>query len=69
MANFYAWGTVPRSSLTDLRAFLAAESPPVTRFLDRYRVWTTSGTSGEPGIYLHDSRALSVYYDLTIFRA
>ncbi len=69
MANFDAWGTDPRISLTDLRAFLSAESPPVTRFLDRYRVWTTSGTSGEPGIYLHDSRALSVYYDLIIFRA
>ncbi len=69
MAEFDAWVTDARISLTDLRAFLAAKHPPGTRFLDHYLVWTTSGTTGEPGIFLHDSRALSVYYDLIIFRA
>lgn len=37
-------------------------------FRGRYAVWTTSGTSGEPGIFLHDADALAVYDALEMFR-
>jgi len=30
------------------------------RFLGRYPVWTTSGTTGEPGVFLQDWRSLAV---------
>jgi phenylacetate-CoA ligase len=37
-------------------------------FMDRYSVWTTSGTTGKPGIFLHDADALAVYEALQMFR-
>ncbi|MGE5336911.1 MAG: phenylacetate--CoA ligase family protein, partial [Gemmatimonadota bacterium] len=37
-------------------------------FMDRYAVWTTSGTTGKPGIFLHDADALAVYEALQMFR-
>jgi len=37
-------------------------------FMNRYSVWTTSGTTGQPGIFLHDPDALAVYEALQMFR-
>jgi hypothetical protein len=37
-------------------------------FLGRYAVWTSSGTTGTPGIWLHDARALAVYDALESMR-
>ncbi len=37
-------------------------------FMNRYSVWTTSGTTGKPGIFLHDADALAVYEALQMFR-
>lgn len=34
----------------------------------RYAVWTSSGTTGTPGIFLHDSDALAIYDALEMFR-
>ncbi len=69
MANFDAWVTDPRISLAGIKSFLASEKSPAQRFLDHYSVWTTSGTTGDPGIFMHDSRAQSIYNDLILFRA
>jgi len=41
-------------------AFVADESTVGQRFLGRYPVWTTSGTTGEPGTFVQDDRALTV---------
>lgn len=38
-------------------------------FLDHYAVWTSSGTSGESGIYVHDGHALAVYEALEALRS
>lgn len=38
-------------------------------FLGRYAVWTSSGTSGEAGIYVHDGHALAVYEALEALRS
>jgi phenylacetate-coenzyme A ligase PaaK-like adenylate-forming protein len=35
---------------------------------NRYAVWTSSGTTGEPGIFVHDGRALAVYEALEVIR-
>lgn len=36
--------------------------------LGRYAVWTSSGTTGEPGVFLHDGHALAVYEALQLVR-
>jgi len=43
----------------DVDAFVADESKIGHRFLDRYPVWTTSGTTGELGILLQDEFAMT----------
>lgn len=39
-------------------AFLADRDAVGERFLGRYPVWTTSGTTGDPGVFLQDDRTL-----------
>src|SRR5215470_218252 len=48
--------------------FLADEHRVGHPFLERYAVWTSSGTTGEPGIFIHDGRALAVYDALESIR-
>lgn len=43
----------------DVDAFVADTSKIGHRFLDRYPVWITSGTTGEPGIFLQDDHAMT----------
>ncbi len=57
--------TISRDAL--LR-FLARGDTIGRPFRDRYWVWTTSGTTGTPGIFLHDADALAVYEALQMFR-
>lgn len=68
MANFDAWTTDPRVNLADVRAFIADPALIGTPYLDRYTVWRTSGTTGSPGIFLHDSEAVTVYIALLLVR-
>ncbi|MFB6129639.1 MAG: phenylacetate--CoA ligase family protein [Salinigranum sp.] len=44
----------------EVDAFVADESTIGERFLGRYPVWTTSGTTGEPGVFLQDDAALTL---------
>ena len=37
-------------------------------YLGRYTVWSSSGTTGEPGIFVHDIAALAVYDALSAVR-
>jgi len=69
MASFDEWVTDPRVSLKGVQQFLYGQIRPGQSFLGRYSVWRTSGTSGEPGIFLHDPQAQSLYNDLLLFRA
>ena len=43
----------------EVDAFVADESTIGRRFLDRYPVWTTAGTTGEPGVFLQDDASLT----------
>lgn len=51
-----------------VQAFLADPERLGEAFLGRYAVWTSSGTTGTPGIYLHDARALAIYDALETLR-
>lgn len=44
----------------EIDKFVADESKIGHRFLDRYPVWTTSGTTGEPGVFVQDDTSLAL---------
>ncbi|MDS0282774.1 phenylacetate--CoA ligase family protein [Haloarcula onubensis] len=58
MAAFDDVVTDPAVDRAGVDAFLADRDAVGERFLGRYPVWTTSGTTGEPGVFLQDDRAL-----------
>jgi len=61
MASFDDWCTDPSINRVAVDAFLAEQARIGERFLDRYIVWMSSGTSGEPGIFIQDGMAMSTY--------
>lgn len=54
MENFDGWVTDPAVTRAGVERFVADESLVGEIYLGRYQVWTTSGTTGEPAILLHD---------------
>jgi phenylacetate-CoA ligase len=68
MQHFDDWATdrlITRASVDD---FLADPQRLADAYLGRYLVWTSSGTSGEPGIFVQDERSLAVYDALDALR-
>jgi phenylacetate-CoA ligase len=62
MSRFDDWVTDPDVSLADLRSnFLSREECIGQLYLGRYLAATTSGTTGEPAILLHDRLSWRVY--------
>lgn len=61
MAAFDAWCTDPSINRAAVDNFLAERAHIGERFLGRYLVWMSSGTSGEPGVFLQDGTALAAY--------
>jgi len=61
MANFDGWSTDRDVTRDRVDAFLADRTHIGARFLDRYVVWKSSGSTGEPGIFVQDEFALSTY--------
>ncbi len=68
MARFSDWVTDPRLELEALRAFTADPSRIADPFLGRYVVWESSGSSGEPGVFVQDASAMAVYDALEALR-
>jgi len=68
MANFDEWATDRAVTRAGVEAFVRDKKRVGDRYLGKYSVWTTSGTTGEPGIFLVDSRAQRVYNSLMIQR-
>ncbi len=61
MEHFDEWVTDPGVTLEALQHdFLSDLSLVGSRYLDRYHVFTTSGTTGEPAILLHDADSWTV---------
>lgn len=68
MAHFDDWVTDPALTLEGVTRFIADPALIGESYQGRYAVWTSSGTSGEPGIFVQDQAALSVYTSLLTSR-
>jgi phenylacetate-CoA ligase len=60
MQHFADWVTDPALTLPTLRAFVRERGNRGEAFLGRYLVWESSGSSGEPALFVQDQRALAV---------
>jgi len=70
MANFDAavvqppgvagFGATARPSLAQARAFVQATGGSGVAWLGRYAVWESSGSRGEPALFVHDAASLAV---------
>lgn len=60
MARFDDWVTDRDVTIEKVRAFVGNSDLIGERFLGKYTVATTSGTTGTPGIFLMDDRSLAV---------
>lgn len=68
MENFDRWVTDPSLTLAGLQAFTADPARLAQAFQGRYVVWESSGTSGQPGIFVQDAQAMAVYDALEALR-
>lgn len=68
MAAFDEWVTDPAVTRAGVDAFVAGKSPVGQPYLERYFLCTTSGSTGHPGIFLHDADAVRVYSALSLVR-
>jgi phenylacetate-CoA ligase len=68
MQHFDAWVTDPALRLAELRRFTADPARVAEPYLGRYVVWESSGSSGEPGIFVQDTQAMAVYDALEALR-
>jgi phenylacetate-CoA ligase len=69
MAAFEDWVTDPAVTRGSVEAFVADETLVGQPYQDRYAVWTSSGITGDPGLFVADSGALTVYWALAGVRA
>ena len=60
MERFDDWVADPRLKLDELRAFTADPDRIAEPWLGRYMVWESSGTTGQPGIFVQDAQAMAV---------
>jgi len=68
MAAFDDWVTDRRITRADAEAFVAVPEKFGTLYRDEYFACTTSGTTGYPGLFLHDQHALAVYHAIVWIR-
>ncbi|VTU33956.1 Phenylacetate-coenzyme A ligase [Variovorax sp. PBS-H4] len=68
MGAFDDWVADPVLRLDALRRFTADRSRIADPFAERYVVWESSGSSGEPGIFVQDTYAMAVYDALEFLR-
>jgi len=68
MGRFPEWVCDPLLDLNELLAFTADPSRVGEPYLGRYMVWESSGTSGLPGVFVQDPRAMAVYDALEAVR-
>lgn len=68
MAHFDDWVCDSALHLSELRAFTADPEQIARPYLGRYAVWESSGTSGEPAVFVQDAHAMAIYDALESLR-
>ncbi|MDN8615213.1 phenylacetate--CoA ligase family protein [Variovorax ginsengisoli] len=68
MGRFDEWVADPGLRLDDLRRFVSDVDRIADPFLGRYVVWESSGSTGEPGMFVQDAKAMAVYDALEALR-
>ena len=61
MAAFDDWCTDRAIDARDVGRFLGTRAHIGERYRERYLVWTSSGTTGTPGVFVQDEAALAAY--------
>lgn len=61
MANFNRWVTDPAIDLDTVQQFMEDPQQIGELYLGRYGVWKSSGSTGEPGIFVQDMKTLATY--------
>ena len=61
MHHFDHWATDRRITRQAVEALLHGNADVASAWLGSYLVWTSSGTSGEPGIFVQDTGALAAF--------
>jgi phenylacetate-coenzyme A ligase PaaK-like adenylate-forming protein len=68
MARFDDWVTDAKIKRSSVERFVADVGNVGHALLGRYAVWKSSGTTFEPGLFLHDAGALAIYDALDCVR-
>jgi len=68
MQRFDDWVADPALRLPALREFVADPAAIGSDFAGRYVVWESSGSSGEPGMFVQDAQSMMVYDALEALR-
>ena len=68
MRRFHEWVADPAIRLDDLRRFVADPARIGAPFLGRYVAWESSGSSGEPAVFVQDAAAMATYDALEAIR-
>jgi phenylacetate-coenzyme A ligase PaaK-like adenylate-forming protein len=68
MAHFDAWVTDPTITRARVEAFVAGPARIGAPFLERYLVWTSSGSTGEPALLVQDRQAVQLLAASTLLR-
>jgi phenylacetate-CoA ligase len=68
MLHFDDWCTDRQISRAGVDAFLGEPGHLAEAYLGRYLLWTSSGTTGEPGIFVQDEQSLAAFDALDALR-
>jgi hypothetical protein len=68
MHRFDDWATDRRITRAGVEYFLSDSARLADAYLGNYMVWTSSGTSGTPGIFVQDAQSLAVFDALDALR-
>jgi phenylacetate-coenzyme A ligase PaaK-like adenylate-forming protein len=68
MRHFGDWVTDASLELEDMRRFLRDPSQIGEAYRGRYMLWESSGSTGEPGVFVQDAASMAVYDALEALR-
>ena len=68
MHRFDDWATDRRITRAGVEYFLSDPARVADAYLGNYMVWTSSGTSGKPGIFVQDAQSLAAFDALDALR-